>query len=213
MSGSMAKDSFVVQLYRKFYIEREHEQIDLYSALNREFDIKRVVYPGSFVQMSPSFVFPDVVYIDSDENAKIFFNDPQLKDFIKQRKEYPQAAQLIYYCRDYRKPVKELINQFDLMISQAAGFIAEPCKPYLKSGGMLLVNNSHGDAGKASIDQDYQSIGVFHKSRSKYTFSNKSLEQYFIPKKRITVTREYLHKIKKGVGYTKTASLYLFRRV
>ena len=31
---------------------------------------------------------------------------------------------------------------------------------YLKVGGILAVNNSHGDAGLASIDPDYEFIGV-----------------------------------------------------
>ena len=34
-----------------------------------------VLYPGSFVDIAPSFVFPNVVYVDLDKRAKRFFGD------------------------------------------------------------------------------------------------------------------------------------------
>ena len=107
----------------------------------------------------------------------------------------------------------EFQSQFDLLISQYAGFISRACKDYLKIGGYLLVNNSHGDAGLASIDKDYQLISTVHKARSKYRLTHTSLEEYFIPKKDVVVTEELLFKTRKGVGYTTTAPLYVFQRV
>ncbi len=112
-----------------------------------------------------------------------------------------------------RSPIDELYRQFDLLISQYAGFISDTCKEYLKIGGFLLVNNSHGDAGLASIDEDYQLISTVHKAKGKYRISHTSLEKYFIPKRKIVVTKELLYKTGKGVGYTKTAPLYIFQRI
>lgn len=37
----------------------------------------RVFYPGSFVDLAPSFVFPSVVYLDVDERALKFFSDEE----------------------------------------------------------------------------------------------------------------------------------------
>ncbi len=105
------------------------------------------------------------------------------------------------------------MEDFDLLISQYAGFISDSCKVYLKIGGILLVNNSHGDAGLASIDKDYQLIASIHKSKGKYRISYSSLEQYFIPKRKLNITIDYLHELGKGIGYTKTAPLYLFQRI
>ncbi len=65
----------------------------------------------------------------------------------------------------------------------------------------------------ASIDNDYRFIGVVKKGQNKYALSEKNLESYFIPKKPREITREYLEKINRGVGYTKTPSAYLFRRI
>ena len=76
-----------------------------------------------------------------------------------------------------------------------------------------MVNNSHGDSGLASIDKDYRLIAAIHKSKGKYRISSTSLEQYFIPKKDLLVTKDFLYKTGKGVGYTKTAPLYIFKRV
>jgi hypothetical protein len=65
----------------------------------------------------------------------------------------------------------------------------------------------------ASIDKDYDFTGAFNKRRDKYTFSDKNLNTYFIPKKPSKITKIYLKQIQKGIGYTKSASSYLFRKV
>jgi hypothetical protein len=72
---------------------------------------------------------------------------------------------------------------------------------------------AHADAGMASLDADYRLIAAVHKNRGKYRLSTTSLENYFIPKKDIKVTRELLLEKRKGIGYTKVATLYLFQKV
>lgn len=208
----MKSSNFITQTYKKYYSDRDYEQIDLFRQIKDKWGIKRAVYPGSYVHISPSFVFSDVVYIDSDKNAKKFFKIGEVKEFINERKEYPDVPKFSFYGIDYRKTLDDLHHQFDLLISQYAGFISDSCKSYLKIGGILLVNNSHGDAGLASIDKDYNFIATVHKSKKKYRITNASLEKYFIPKSKNIVTKELLYKTNKGVGYTKTAPLYIFQR-
>ena len=201
------------QAYKKYYIDREYEQVDLFRLLKNEFDISSAIYPGSYIQISPSFIFPYVVYIDSDKHAIRFFQSGSLEEIVKARKEYPQDPKIVFHGIDYHELIEDYHGEFDLLISQYAGFISGVCKPYLRVGGYLLVNNSHGDAGMASIDSDYQLIGTVHRRRGKYRLSRTSLADYFIPKKDITVTRELLLERKKGIGYTRTAALYLFQKV
>ncbi|HSO26971.1 MAG TPA: hypothetical protein VLS48_02795 [Anaerolineales bacterium] len=201
------------QIYKKYYIDRDYEQVDLFRALKRTYEIESAIYPGSYVHVSPSFIFPDVVYIDSDKNAIQFFKSNKLIDLINARKEYQDAPKISFYGIDYKSPIIELYGSFDLLISQYAGFVSEPCKQYLRIDGFLLVNNSHGDAGLASIDKDYQFVSTVHKTKGKYRISQAALEEYFIPKRKIVVTRELLYKTGKGVGYTKTAPLYIFQRI
>ena len=78
---------------------------------------------------------------------------------------------------------------------------------------MLLVNSSHGDASMASIDDDYELIATYHRKKDAYVISERNLNAYFVPKSDIEVTRAYLEKIQRGIGYTKTASGYIFKRV
>ena len=61
---------------------------------------------------------------------------------------------------DYTDPLGLDDGGFDLLISMYAGFISEHCTRYLRVGGTLLVNPSHGDAAMASIDPRYRLTGV-----------------------------------------------------
>jgi hypothetical protein len=201
------------QAYQKYYINREYEQVDLFRLLKNRFGISSAIYPGSYIHISPSFIFPDVVYIDSDKNAKKFFKSDSLLEIVKERKEYPEDPKIAFHGVDYREIIDEFRTKFDLLISQYAGFISDACKSYLRSGGYLLVNNSHGDAGMASIDPDYQLLAAVHRSKGAYRISTDCLDAYFIPKKDIKVTRELLLGRQKGVGYTKSAPLYLFQKI
>ena len=208
-----ASNNNAIEAYKKYYVNRDYEQVDLWRLLRNQFGISKVIYPGSYVQISPSFIFPYVVYIDSDKNAIRFFQSSKLIEMVNQRKEYSEDPEIVFHGVDYGNLIGKYQSKFNLLISQYAGFISDVCKPYLKTNGYLLVNNSHGDAGMASIDDDYMLIAAVHKSRGKYRISNTSLEEYFIPKKDQIVTKELLLERKKGVGYTRTAPLYLFQKI
>ncbi len=208
-----SNDVEVFQAYKKYYIDRDYEQIDLFRLLKNTYEIKRAIYPGSYIHISPSFIFQDVVYIDSDKKAIKFFQSNKLIELVRERKEYSKDPKISFYGVDYKDRKEEFHVQFDLLISQYAGFISNTCKDYLRIGGYLLVNNSHGDAGLASIDEDYKLISTVHKTRGQYRLSHTSLEKYFIPKRNIKVTKELLFETGKGVGYTKTAPLYIFQRI
>lgn len=202
-----------IQAYIHYYMDRDYEQVDLFRLLKIEYGIKKVVYPGSFIHISPSFIFSDVVYIDSDKKAKMYFQSKDLFQFVNTRKEYSEDPKITFFGGSYENHIEELELKFDLLISQYAGFISSACKDYLRIGGYLLVNNSHGDAGLASIDENYQLISTVHKTKGKYRVSSNSLEKYFIPKKDIMVTKELLFKTRTGVGYQHTAPLYIFKRI
>ena len=202
-----------IQTYQKFYIDSDYEQVDLFRLLKNTYEITSVIYPGSYIHISPSFIFTSVAYIDSDIKAIKFFQSKELIELIHQRKEYNEDPKISFHGVDYQNQINEFHGQFDLLISQYAGFISHVCKDYLRIGGYLLVNNSHGDAGLASIDEDYRLISTVHKTRGKYRLSQTALEKYFIPKRNILVTREFLYKTGKGVGYSKTAPLYIFQRI
>ena len=200
-------------LYRKYHIDRDDERLGLFAELAKKYEINNVLYPGSFVHVTPSFVFPRVVYVDSYREADRFFKDEAVPGFVRANKLYPQEANVVFHKADYTENFGEQEGSFDLLISQYAGFISMACKKYLKVGGLLAVNNSHGDASMASIDRDYQFIAFYNKRKDKYVLSEKDLSAYFIPKSNIEVTKAYLEKTQRGIGYTKTPSGYIFQKV
>ncbi len=51
------------------------DRLRLFSAVAGRFDITSVLYPGSFVDVAPSFVFDSVPYADTDRRAPAFFDD------------------------------------------------------------------------------------------------------------------------------------------
>jgi pyoverdine/dityrosine biosynthesis protein Dit1 len=75
-----------IQAYKHYYIDRDHEQVDLFRLLKNEYGIEKIIYPGSYIHISPSFIFSDVVYIDSDKNAKMYFQSNDLIHLVNTKK-------------------------------------------------------------------------------------------------------------------------------
>ena len=122
----------VLDLYKKYFQERQFERLDLFQIIADKFNVKQVLYPGSFVHITPSFIFPEVVYVDTDKQAKLFFSKQDIYDFIAQNNVYPQEAKVKFHSADYREGFDETEGSFDLLISFYAGFIGQFCKQYLK---------------------------------------------------------------------------------
>ena len=201
------------QLYEKQHVDNNDERLGQFLLLAEKYNIQSALYPGCFFHITPSFVFPSVTYIDTDKRAKSFFGDSSMYDYICKHKIYKSNPIVCFHAEDYRNNNLSLGSDFDLLISQYAGFVSQYCKRHLKIGGLLLANNSHGDASMASIDSNYKLIGVINKRGDKYTLSDKDLDSYLIPKKSLEITKEYLESIGRGIGYTKSPTTYLFKRI
>ena len=203
----------VPNLYKHHYIDKLFERADLFDQIQKQFKIQKALYPGSFAHVTPSFFIPNVVYVDSDKNAVKFFSHMEVvTELIERRKTYSQTSNVRFIGQDYMKPLDLQDNTFDLLISQWAGPISQACKRYLRQGGFLLVNNSHADAGIAFLDPDYELVHVVNAKKEKYSFSCENLDTYFIPKKGKQITLEGLLESGKGVGYTRTAYGYIFKK-
>ena len=203
----------VAKLYNHYYIDRKVERLNLFRQLEKKYGGTRVLYPGSYVHISPSFVYPEVVYVDKDPEAKPFFDNPANYDFVAKRKHYDQPTSITFHAVDYEKGINEPAQSFDLLISQSAGFVSLHCKHYLKVGGMLLVNDSHGDATMASLDEDFQFIEYGNQTEGKYTLSDMYMDTYFVTKANTELTREWALKHMRGFKFRKVADVYLFRRI
>jgi hypothetical protein len=173
-----------------------------------------VLYAGSFVDVSPSSVWPSVTYVDADRRAGQFFADHDgVCELLRQQGANPRAHSFQFIRADYRDPLDLGNCSFDLLISLYAGFVSEYCTRCLRVGGTLLVNPSHGDAAMASIDPPYRLSGVLTSGVDSYAVNLDDLDAYLIPKRDIELNKERLHRLGRGIAYTTSPFAYLFQRV
>jgi hypothetical protein len=201
-----------LELYEKYFIQNQSERPGLFRAIKEKYSCTSAIYPGSFIHITPSLVFTHTVYIDNDRRVQKFFNDPEVLKWVKSNKEYDAKSIIQGFQQNYSKKLPIDIGKFDLLISQYAGFVSQDCKKYLKYGGILLVNNSHADAGLAFLDPEYELIAVMNHNNDQWTIKETDLNEYFIPKKGPHPPKSTLQKTMRGVGYKKTASNYIFIR-
>lgn len=200
-------------LYLNNHENRGYTMIGLFREVKKKYDPVRVLYPGSYIHITPSLVFSDVTYIDSFRDTNKFFISPEIEKYIRKHKEYNEQSKIKFYHQDYRKEIPEEFGSFDLVISQYGGFVGQAVKKYLKNHGYLLCNDSHGDATLSSLDPDYELKAVYRRySDEKFTISTRNLEDYLIPKNGKSIDKEFIIKTMKGIPYTKSPTGYIFKK-
>lgn len=177
----------------------------------------RILYPGSYADIAPSVWFDDVTYVDIDKRTPRFFAEADaVSELVGAKRrvlDLPErSAAITFHHADYATPLPEPSDSFDLLVSLYAGFVSEHCTQYLRIGGTLLVNPSHGDAAMASIDPRYELTGVVTSKNGDYRVSTSDLDTYMVPKKEQVVTVGSLHEGGRGIGYTRSPFAYLFTR-
>ena len=185
----------------------------LFRRMQRVLEPETALYPGSYVDVAPSFVIPSVTYVDIDKRAARFFTDGDgIRELIAEHEGGPAEPDFSFIHADYRSDLLLIDESFDLLISLYAGFVTEACLRYLKVGGHLLANPSHGDVALASIDQRLELVGVVRSRNGNYNVTTDELDTYLVPKSGKQVTREQVHATGRGIAYTRTEFAYLFRR-
>ena len=200
------------ELYKKHFVEKSFDRLELFRIIRSKFKVKKGLYPGSFVHITPSLVIPEMVYVDTDERCKRFFEEKETRVFVNTKKEYRAEAVFRFHENNYNTELKEDLNSFDLLISLHAGFISRCCQKYLEKDGILIANNSHGDAPLAFLDKRFDFVGVVNRRGVKFTYNNDNLESYFIPKSGTKLNKREIEKTMRGPAYTKTAYVYVFRK-
>lgn len=172
-----------------------------------------MLYPGSFVDVAASFVFDNVTYVDSDPQAARFFADEAgVDEIIENHRLRSTRSTWRFISADYRTGLDVADQSVGLLVSLYAGFVSEHCTRYLRPGGWLLVNPSHGDVAMASISPEYTLAAVVNARSGKYTITERDLDSYLIPKRPATITPEVLHQSGRGLAYTRSPFAYVFRR-
>lgn len=199
---------------RRWADQNRHEgdRLRLFSTVRDAVGGVRALYPGSFVDVAASAVYPEVTYVDLDKRTPRFFSDANGISDIIESMDGPRDHVIEFLHGDYRNELPLEDESFDLLVSLYAGFVSEHCTEYLRVGGTLLVGPSHGDAAMASIDNRYQLIGIVNSRSGSYNVSTNHLDTYLVPKKPIDITPDLLHGRGRGIAYTKSPFAYLFRR-
>lgn len=184
----------------------------LFQAISAAVPASRVLYPGSYVDIAPSFVYDDVTYADMDKRAAAFFADVDgVKQIISDHNGNVNSR-VAFEHGDYRALELEA-ESFDLLISLYAGFISEACGHLLRVGGKLLVNSSHGDAALAALNPRFELDAIVRSAQGCYRVTNRDLESYMVPTKAQTITVDRIKASGRGIAYTKSPFAYLFGRV
>lgn len=177
MRNNRALDTYLAR-----YGEPSGRQPDLLQVLRQirdEFGCGRALYPGSYLHVTPSLVFPTVCYVDSLKGISRALADPELLAYIDARKSYRERAELRCYEQDYEEFEAEPPASFDLLISLNAGFVSQAAKGFLRPGGLLLANDEHYDARRAFTDPDYRLIGAFEQETRRLARSEEELAGCF----------------------------------
>jgi hypothetical protein len=200
---------------RLWSIQDRHEgdRWRLFRAVAASTGAGSVLYPGCDVDIAPSFVFPRVTYVDVDRRTPGFFaDDAGIRKIIRGHDGAPAHPDVSFIHQDYTRALDLPDQGFDLLVSLYAGFVSEHCTRYLRVGGTLPVNPSHGDAAMASIDRRYRLAGVVTSRAGAYRVSAEGLERYLVPKNPAALTPDLLHARGRGVAYTRSPFAYLFER-
>ena len=178
-----SRDALKIYLrdFRQGHHGHDHDLLELFRSIGDLVQPEHVVYPGSFVHVTPSLVFPSVTYIDSLQGFQRAMEADDLHEWVGQHADYDTSSEINVLEASYKDIPIDLHHRFDLLLSLNAGAISQECKNLLKPDGYLLVNDGHYDASRAHIDGDYQLIAALHADGARDI--DDELRGYFLTKR------------------------------
>lgn len=202
-----------INMYHE-YANKAGDRYDVFKGISQQYSIKKALYPGSYVHITPSLIIPEVIYVDTDKKAINFFKkEKEIVDFIENNKMYKESSKIRFEPIDYWEEITVFNGHVDLLISQFAGFVSQACKKYLKKGGILLANDSHGDATMANEDDDFEFVGILKYIKGNYIIESDNLERYFIQRGGKPIDMDKVRKLMKGPKYVIASDYYVFRKI
>lgn len=193
------------------YLRNRPDQVALFTTVAAAFPAERVLYPGSYVDLSPSFVFPSVTYVDTDKRARRMFADVAgVQALVHARQRRSGRADVDFRHADYTGLLEFSDAGFDLLVSLYAGFVSRACTRYLRPNGWLVVNDSHGDASLAHLDPGYALVAALRHRAGGYDLVRSDLDAYFVTKRGGPPTVDELLTRQRGGTYRTEADAYVF---
>jgi len=153
-----------------------------------------------------------VTYVDTDARAARYFADPgRVRAELAGRARPGAASEVRFLAADYTRPLEVADGSVDLVISLFAGPVWDHCRRYLRPGGWLLANTSHGDASLAALDLSVRLVGVAHHRDGHFRVSSDRLDSYLVPKRPEATDPDQIRRAGRGIAYTRSAFAYVFQ--
>ena len=195
------------------YRESIGDRSSLFAALAQEWGCARALYPGSYLDLSPSTAIASVTYVDTDRRAARFFADDALVADELEGRTLPGAGREVRFLQaDYTDLLPLPGAGFDLLVSLYAGPVWDHCAHHLADDGLLLANASHGDASIAALDPVLELVAVAQHEGDDYRLDTRDLDTYLVPKKPAAADADLIRSSGRGIAYTRPTFAYLFRR-
>lgn len=170
------------------------------------------LYPGSYLDLSPSTAIPSVTYVDVDRRAARYFADRDLVAAdLDGRTPKGAKPEVTFLHADYTAGLPVPDAAFDLLISLYAGPVWEHCQRYLKPRGLLLANTSHGDASLAALDPRLGLVAAVLHRGEQFQVDRDALDTYLRPKRPEAADPDLIRRAQRGIAYTRSAFAYVFR--
>ena len=171
----------------------DSQHLGIFSALKKDFfdvDSPKVLYPGCHRHITPSLVFPDITYVDSDKKVSDIFdveNNSYIREWLSENSEYkdtPETTNIRFVHASYTdmklKRYKLKPNSFDLLISLSAGIVTHDGLGFLQPGGYYLVNASHSDAMVANLQPSLRLRAYWDEKDCKFCRDKAVLDELFM---------------------------------
>lgn len=194
------------------YMATIGDRSSLFALVGHAWPVRRVLYPGSYVDLAPSTAFADVTYVDLDARAARFFADgAAIRRDLASHAVPGGDPRVRFLHADYTADLGLAPASFDLLISLYAGPVWDSCRPLLRPGGLLMANTSHGDASIAALDPGLELVGVLTHRGERYRLARDGLDGYLIPKAPERAQADLIRASGRGIAYTRAAFAYVFR--
>ena len=96
-----------LEVYKKEYNGLFDHYLTIFELINDIYLPRNVLYPGSYCHITPSLIYPRVVYVDNYKKIKNFFSDKEVLFFVEEKKKYEEDTAIEFYFIDYRSIIDE----------------------------------------------------------------------------------------------------------
>lgn len=186
----------VEHVYQEFVVAHGLERSALLETLRaRCHGAPTVLYPGSFVHVTPSFFFQHVVYVDKSDFARDFFERADaVVHLVDAHRRYRQKPFLRFLHQDFTAALPLPEASFDVLLALYASGVSRSCAHFVRPGGLLLTNDHRGDAHDAAALEGWALHAVIEERRGVVRVREDGLDGYL-------------------TGGRSVADYYLFRRL